>query len=179
MALTEEQKKRIEENRQKALELQRRLKLERAQQLQGAANATAAGNTKGRTDGSKRGAEEEAPVNAKRTKTEKKAKDNMASFTEEDLDLEEFEVGASDLVTKSEAKKMYCLPDGTLEVCGVVEKDNPHRKGWAKMKLYHRSELRKRARKRFGGKDGLIAERKRREEERFQKDFERTKNFLK
>ena len=37
---------------------------------------------------------------------------------------EAFEEGASPWVSKAEAKKMYCLPEGTLAVCAVVEKDN-------------------------------------------------------
>jgi len=98
---------------------------------------------------------------------------------EEDEDLEAFEEGAGDLVTKKEAKKMYCLPEGTLQVCAVVEKDNPRNSHWTKMKLYSRSELRRRARKRHGGKEGLIAERRNREDERFRNDIAKTKDIFK
>lgn len=67
----------------------------------------------------------------------------------ENDDVEAFEEGAADLVAKGEAKEMYCLPEGTLQVCKVVEKGNPRHKSWTKMNLYHRSELRRRARKRY------------------------------
>merc|ERR1712194_895926 len=97
----------------------------------------------------------------------------------EDDDLEAFEEGASDLVTKSEAKKMYCLPEGSLAVCTVVEKENPRHKSWSKMKMYDRKEVRRRARKRHGGKEGLIAERRKREDNRFRNDMEKTKNIFK
>lgn len=97
----------------------------------------------------------------------------------ENVELEAFEVNASHLVTKKEAKEIYCLPDGTLEVCSFVEKENPHRKGWNKMKLYERSDIRSRARKRYGGMEGLIAERNKRAKKRFEKDLEKTKDIFK
>merc|ERR1712194_343652 len=71
----------------------------------------------------------------------------------EDAELEEFEVGATEFVSKKEAKEKYCLPDGTLDVCAFKEKDNPHQKKWTPMKLYKRSEVRMRSRERFGGVD--------------------------
>ena len=46
------------------------------------------------------------------------------------------------------------------------------------MKLYSRAEIRRRARERFGGLDGLIAERDRRAEEGFCKDLEKNKNLF-
>lgn len=169
MPLTEEQKKRMEENRKRALELQKRRKLEQAQKLEDVSGS----------EGKKHGRDGNEVVDVKRLKREEQDDINKSELSEEDLDLEEFEEGASELVTKKEAKKMYCLPEGTLAVCTVVEKDNPHHKGWAKMKLYNRSELRSRARKRFGGKEGLIAERRKREDERFRNDIEKTKDIFK
>ena len=91
---------------------------------------------------------------------------------EEDVELEEFEVGASELVTKTDAMKIYCLPEGTLAVCQFTEKENPKHKSWKPMKLYYRAEVRRRARERHGGIEGLVAERKKRAEKRFQKDIE-------
>jgi len=168
MTLTEEQRERIRKNRERALELQKRRKLEEAQKLEG--DSAKVGDKRPSSDGE--------GVDGKRTKLEQKVEENKKE-EEEKEDLEDFEYGASELVTKKEAKKMYCLPEGTLAVCTVVEKDNPHHKGWSKMKLYKRSELRSRARKRFGGKEGLIAERKKREEERFRNDMEKTKDVFK
>jgi hypothetical protein len=40
------------------------------------------------------------------------------------------------------------------------------------MKLYYRVEIRRKARERHGGIEGLVAERKKRAEKRFQKDIE-------
>lgn len=91
---------------------------------------------------------------------------------EEDGNLEEFEIGASPHVTKQEAMKKYCLPQGTLEVCTFIEKDNPRQAKWSKMKLYCRDEIRRRSRSRFGGLAGLIEERRKRELKRFERDFE-------
>merc|ERR1712176_753125 len=98
---------------------------------------------------------------------------------QEDVELEEFEINASSFVSKKEAKEMYCLPEGTLAVCSFGEKDNPRNRGWTKMKLYDRSEIRTRARKRYGGMEGLIAERESRIMKRFKKDLEETKDVFK
>lgn len=114
--------------------------------------------------------------NNKRARVETKKEEKKE---EEDCDLEPFEEGASEMVTKTEAQQKYCLPLGTLECCKVVEKENPRHKQWAPMKLYYRAELRRRARKRFGGLEGLVAERKRRLEERFRNDIEKTKDIFK
>mmetsp|Transcript_745 Transcript_745/g.1934 ORF Transcript_745/g.1934 Transcript_745/m.1934 type:complete len:161 (+) Transcript_745:272-754(+) len=89
--------------------------------------------------------------------------------TEEEC--EDWEIGLSEWVSKKEAVTKYCLPEGTLAVCETKEKDNPRHKGWASMKLYRRSELRARAYKRHGGKEGLIKERNKREQKRLEKDL--------
>lgn len=167
MTLTEEQKERIRKNKEKALEIQRRRRAEQER------NAADRGATVVESGEKKRGGEEHQEINPKRAKLDRTAEE------EEDVDLEAFEEGASEFVTKKEAKKMYCLPEGTLQVCAVVEKDNPRHSGWSKMKLYNRSEIRRRARKRFGGKEGLIAERRKREDERFRSDIEKTKDIFK
>jgi len=101
------------------------------------------------------------------------------SVEEANVALEEFEAGASEFVTKKEAMKMYCLPEGTLEVCEVTEKQNPRNKGWTPMKLFNRAEIRRRSRERWGGIEGLIQERQNREDKRFQKDLERAKDIFK
>lgn len=91
---------------------------------------------------------------------------------DEEVELEDFEVNASPFVTKHEAMKMYCLPLGTLEVCEFVEKPNPRNQRFSSMKLYRRSEIRRRARERYGGLEGLMKERKQRERKRLEKDLE-------
>lgn len=101
------------------------------------------------------------------------------NYKEEHVQLEDFEVDASSHVTAAEAMKKYCLPQGTLDVCEYIEKDNPRNAKFSKMKLYLRSEIRRRARDRFGGLEGLQEERRKREMKRFQKDFEDVNNVFK
>jgi len=185
MVLTEEQQERIRKSRERALEIQKRRRREEQQHLQAQEqvqeeNGTSIQKKRSGGDHSKE-EEEEKEKRAKLDVETNKETDKVAQVEEEDVDsdLEAFEEGASDFVTKQEAKKMYCLPDGTLQCCKVVaEKDNPHHRGFAKMKLYSRKEIRRRARKRYGGKEGLIAERRKREDERFKNDIEKTKNIF-
>lgn len=161
MALTEEQKERIRKNRERALEIQRKRKREEAEKREAKSLHT-------KSDGSPRSREGQDS----KVKEEEERGDEVE-------DLEEFEVNASPLVSKKEAMQKYCLPEGTMAVCSYVEKQNPHRKGWTPMKLYNRSEIRRRARKRFGGKEGLIAERNRRAQKRLEKDLLETRNIFK
>jgi hypothetical protein len=163
--LTEEQQERMRQNKARALEIQKRRKLEQESAKSETKTATA------------KGGDVTANVSGnKRRKMSPEGKDQSAE--EETVVPEEFEMGASEFVTKKEAMKMYCLPEGTLAVCAFSEKQNPHHKGWTPMKLFNRSEIRRRARKRFGGIEGLIAERQMREDKRFQKDLERTKDVF-
>ncbi|GAX11601.1 hypothetical protein FisN_1Lh036 [Fistulifera solaris] len=111
----------------------------------------------------------------------KKAKTEYATTanTNNEDELEDFEVGASPFVTQTEATQQYCLPVGTLSVCKVVEeRPNPRNPRWAKVKLYARSEIRQRAHKRFGGKEGLRAEREKRAQQRYEKDAMRMKDLF-
>jgi DNA-repair protein complementing XP-A cells len=117
--------------------------------------------------------EEQGNANDENAKLEKKGR------TAEEVGCEDWEVGLSEWVSKKEAVAKYCLPEGTLAVCEVLTKENPHRKGWAPMKLYKRSELRERAYKRFGGKEGLIEERTKREQKRLSKDLKVADNLFK
>jgi hypothetical protein len=163
MVLTEEQKERIRINRARALEIQRKRKLESAE-ASVASNGVAVGES-GKTESS-----EESP--RKRTGAMKAdEKHDMGS----DVELEEFEVAASKYVTRKEAMQVYLLPEASLRVLTWEEKPNPHNTKFAPMKLYNRAEVRRLARKRHGGLQGLIEERKRREEKRFQNDLEQAK----
>ena len=185
MELTEEQKERIRQNREKALAIQRQRKKDlEEQQLQCAINAATTSTPKKRqlANGNHNDDQQASPWKRKRptdaTTSPPSISTAGATATGTMDDLEPFEEGASEWVTKADAKKMYCLPEGTLAVCKVVEKANPRHKGWSTMKLYYRSELRQRAHKRYGGREGLVAERKKRENERFAKDLEQTKNIF-
>ena len=154
--LTDEQRERIRLNRERALERQRRRKLETEKTHQ-----------------------EETTKRRKVTPNkEDLSKQVDGGGDEADVELEDFEVDASPWVSKKEAMKMYCLPEGTLAVCSYEERANPHHKGWTPMKLYARAEIRRRARDRWGGLQGLVEERKRREEKKFRKDFDKAKDVF-
>jgi hypothetical protein len=165
--LTEEQQERIRQNKARALEIQKRRKVEQeSAKTETKAAAAEGGNVAVNISGNKRRKMSPEYIQGE-------AKDQPV-----EEESEEFEMGASEFVTKKEAMKMYCLPEGTLAVCAFSEKANPHHKGWTPMKLFNRSEIRRRARERFGGIEGLIAERQMREDKRFQKDLERTKDVF-
>ena len=168
MVMTEEQKERARKNLERAMEIQRRRKLEQAE-------AEAAER------GAKRLKPSPAPspaATANKTGSGAGGKGEGAGEEGDDVELEDFEVGASEWVSKKEAKEKYCLPEGTLAVCKFEERPNPHNKGWKPMKLYSRKEVRMYSRKRFGGLDGLIEERRKRQEKKYQKDLEQTKDLL-
>ncbi len=108
-----------------------------------------------------------------------KTEHGTTAKTNNEDELEDFEVGASPFVTQTEATQQYCLPVGTLSVCKVVEeRPNPRNPRWSKVKLYARSEIRQRAHKRFGGKEGLRAEREKRAQQRYEKDAMRMKDLF-
>jgi len=177
MALTEEQRKRMEENRKRALEIRkkREMEKERGETVEGffaAAPPQEEGlqHKKRKVDG------------ANEPKEDKKQRSNVLLSGEredcensDDESLEEFERDASAYVSQTEAQKTYCLPKGTIDVLSFVERDNPHQRGFSKMKLYSRAEVRRRARKRFGGKSGLITEREKRKMKRYEQELKEVK----
>ena len=144
-------------------------------------------NNEGLEDGIAGGWDKKGCSNKKEDETTKSngnnnsnsTKQNESDNNDDDTEsLEEFELNSSPYISQTEAQRQYCIPKGTLDVCSYVEKDNPHKKGWSKMKLYHRSEIRKRAYKRFGGKEGLILEREKRRKKRCEKDMNDVKNVF-
>lgn len=162
MGLTEEQKERIRKNRERALAIQKKRKFEKQKELENEKKA----KQKELQDYNKNGTTHEQQDH----NSGKKQKMTTTTTTPR-APMEDFEMGASDWCTKKEAKEQYCLPEGTLAVCEVQEKENPHHKGWTPMKLYRRSELRERAHKRYGGLEGLVAERNKRRKKRLDKDM--------
>mmetsp|Transcript_25953 Transcript_25953/g.36571 ORF Transcript_25953/g.36571 Transcript_25953/m.36571 type:complete len:166 (-) Transcript_25953:55-552(-) len=164
MALTEEQKEQIRKNRERAMELQKKRK-----------QALLLEEEKKKT---KSNGDENKTKRQKIISTEKQEIDKQHTEKEESEELEDWEIEASPYVSKKEAQSMYCLPEGTLAVCSFIEKANPRNKGFAPMKLYERKDIRQRAHRRFGGVEGLQKERKQREEKRFRKDLERTKDIF-
>jgi XPA protein C-terminus len=179
MVLTEEQKERIQRNRERALELQRLKRKSEEESIK---------------DREQNGSEGELGFKAVKrhcTDVERSEKKELhkksdclskedAEFASKVSDdaLEAFEEGASEYVTKQEAMKMYCLPQGTLDVCSFIERPNPKKASWSNMKLYSRAEIRQRAHKRYGGVNGLRAEREKRSLSRFEKDLEKSKHVF-
>jgi hypothetical protein len=201
MTLTEEQLKRMEESRKRALEIKRKREYENVQKER----VTAAGHESSVFDAggfigmssekmeslSKRirldDGSKETMVGSKKGGVREGAKpfptktdhDSIEGVNDDDeSSLEDFEQNASPYISQSEAQRLYCIPLGTLAVCSYIEKDNPRKSGWSKMKLYLRSDVRRRARKRFGGMEGLIKEREQRKKKRFEKDLEEMKDVF-
>jgi hypothetical protein len=181
MALTEEQQERMRTNKERALEIRRRKEEEaeakQQQQQEGVADTNnttqiRSSNNNNNTNNIKISTNEPKSVIKIQIKNDKQEPDD-------NVELEEFEIDASPYVTKNDAMKLYCLPTGTLEVCEFVEKDNPRNQKFSRMKLYDRNEIRRRARERFGGLDGLKEERGNRERKRFERDFEDVNNIFK
>ena len=201
MELTEEQKERIKQNRERAMEIQRQRKL---LQLTSAVadedndnnndnNRTNVASTKHSLDTSRDGNQSIV----KRSKDDKSTaqsrnrieggdgvgtggtdNDNVDKYHTDEI--EAFEENATEYVTKQEAMKIYCLPQGTLDVCrNCITKPNPRHATWSNMKLYLRKEIRYRAHERHGGMVGLIEERNRRDQVRLQKDMELSKDIFK
>ena len=203
MVLTDEQRKRMDENRNKALETRQRKQRERIE----ATMATGAASSDVLNQAHKEFVAEQPSELESRNKKMKTNDGGLKSVlaegnelcheelgaiglesvkhinkketeVDDDESLEDFERNASPYISQTEAQRTYCVPLGTLAVCSYIEKENPHKRGWSKMKLYLRSEVRSKARKRFGGKEGLIRERERRRQKRFQRDFAEMNNVF-
>lgn len=175
MALTEEQKERIRKNRERAL----RIKKERMERLakEEADKKRKWKEREGETlVEAKPGNDTTATVSASKRQ---KVVEAPAKKEEEEVELEDFEIGASEWITKSEAMKIYCVPQGTLAVCQVEERPNPHHASWKPMKLYLRSEIRKKARTRFGGLQGLVEERNKRRQKQLDRDMAKARSIFK
>jgi DNA-repair protein complementing XP-A cells len=191
MALTEEQKKRIEENRKRALEIRKQKQAEKDRQdnPSSAEKGVVTNSTGGFIFAGEHGqqhkkrkteSETSSALHPTATTSINKIPSNQSKneLDDDEESLEDFEYSATEYITKAEAQRVYCLPQGTLAVCSYTERENPHKKGWSSMKLYSRSEVRRRSRKRFGGKEGLIRERERRKEKRLEKDLEEMKDVF-
>ena len=177
MALTEEQRKRMEENRKRAMEIRKRREMEKDTSAEGffvAAAQEESQQKKRKVDG----VAELEKDNRKHSKGSNKGEiaENLDT-QDDDESLEDFERGASEYITQTEVQKVYCLPKGTIDVMSFIEKDNPHQRGWTKMKLFSRSDARSRARKRFGGKDKLVAEREKRKRKKYENELKEVKKM--
>eukprot|EP00526_Cylindrotheca_closterium_P022509 CAMPEP_0113657480 /NCGR_PEP_ID=MMETSP0017_2-20120614/31074_1 /TAXON_ID=2856 /ORGANISM="Cylindrotheca closterium" /LENGTH=183 /DNA_ID=CAMNT_0000571421 /DNA_START=273 /DNA_END=824 /DNA_ORIENTATION=+ /assembly_acc=CAM_ASM_000147 len=182
MALTEEQKERIKQNRERALRIKKE-RMERLAKEKEEADKKRKLNQGGGAEGETLQAatirnEDVVPTSNKKQKLLEAGKKRQQEEEKDDLELEEFEVGASEWITKSEAMKMYCVPQGTLAVCQVEERPNPHHASWKPMKLYLRSQVRQKGRKRFGGLEGLVEERNKRRQKQLEKDMAKARSIF-
>ena len=179
MVLTEEQRKRIEKNRKRALEIRKKKEAEKKESTISSSVFDEGGFVQ---ENKKRKIEDDELVgrgeNGYKKEEDIKQSTNTTDNDSDTESHEDFEINASQYISQTDAQRLYCVPKGTLDVCTYVEKDNPHNKGFSKMKLYVRSEVRKRSHKRFGGKQGLILEREKRRKKRSAKDLEESKNIF-
>ena len=176
MALTEEQRKRIEENRRRALEIRNKKEAEKKESTISSSVFDEGGFVQ---ENKKRKIKDnEVLGGGKKSTPQTKQSTNTTNNDSDTESLEEFELNASQYISQTDAQRLYCVPKGTLDVCTFIEKDNPHNKSFSKMKLYLRKDVRKRAHKRFGGKQGLILEREKRRKKRNAKDLEESKNIF-
>lgn len=84
-----------------------------------------------------------------------------------------------DMLTKSEATKVYLLTNDSFSLLKHKEQSNPHRPGWNAMKLYLRKHVNALSLQRFGSEEALMLEKKQRDEKRYEREVTRTKDALK
>jgi len=191
MALTEEQRERIRKNKERALQIQkerRELKEKRESK-----NTNNDNNKRSNNNNNTNIQENSTPSKKHKTTvstiTTSQPPSTITTTTtsttgaedrfHSNAPLEDFEEGASELVSKKEAMSMYCLPEGTMAVCSYEEKQNPHNPLFKPMKLYKRSEIRYRAHKRHEGLEGLVNERNKRRKRKLDKDMEEARDIFK
>merc|ERR1740130_1916641 len=177
MVLTEEQRERIRRNKERALQIQK----ERKQKQQNEKRHIHYNNNNKRRLSSPTTNNNDNVIHHQKEveKSEKKQKKIADSQNDPSLPLEDFEVGASQYVTKKEATNVYCLPEGSIAVCTHEEKVNPHNSKFKPMKLYKRDEVRYYAHKGYGGLNGLIKERNKRRQRKLEKDMNDAKDIFK
>ena len=187
MALTEEQRKRMEENRKRALEIRKKREMEKEEAVGKEETAEGFFAAPPQQEGLQQKKRKVGSGDGETEPEEQKKKPSSNDFSEErevdcdnsdDESLEDFERDASAYISQTEAQKTYCLPKGTIDVLSYIERDNPHQRGWSKMKLYSRAEVRRRARKRHGGKTGLIIEREKRKKTKYEKELKEVKKMF-
>jgi XPA protein C-terminus len=190
MTLTEEQRETIRQNRERALAIQREKKRERGDQDESSSAEDIElispekrlrndddDDDDDHTTGERKNDTTPDRINpsadhqSSHSNIDRPSSTNNDDKKEDDEPLEDFEEGASEFVTRQDAMKLYCLPTGTLDVCQYVERPNPRNSAWKPMRLYHRKEIRQRARRRFDGLAGLVQERQRREDKRLSNDM--------
>ena len=83
-----------------------------------------------------------------------------------------------ELLTKGDALAEYLLPESTLRTLPTLERQNPRNTQWTAMKLYLRRQLRECAHERWGGEEGLATERARRRQAQWDKAKKKTRSVF-
>lgn len=83
-----------------------------------------------------------------------------------------------DLITKSEVQASYLIPEDTIKTMKFTTKTNKHNSHWAPMHLYLRKHAKELSIKRFGSLEAMEEEKKSREKKKFQRDNAKTENIL-
>lgn len=78
-----------------------------------------------------------------------------------------------DFISKSDAASEYLLPDDTLKFLPHTTRENPHKKEWAPMKIFLRKIVREKSYERWKDEDGLKAEHARREVQKYGRQVEK------
>ena len=174
MVLTEEQKDRIRKNRERALQIQKQRREEREKKERKIGDIS----DKSADQKEKPSKKQKTTYSPSRTTSQSTSTVKENDYFRSDAPLEDFEEGASEWVTKTEAMTMYCLPEGTMAVVPYEERENPRNPKFKPMKLYKRSEIRYRAHKRHGGLEGLIEERNKRRQRKLERDMEEARDIF-
>lgn len=152
MELTEEQKLRIEANKQRAKEL-----LE------------------------KRKAEQEAIpkcINHQECKSTGIDQAIFEAFNEKICTVCKINNPDYDFISSAEARSSYLVSDDSLKILKHKTRDNPHNAGWTPMKLYLRKQVYELSMKRFDSEEKLELTKKEREMQKFEKSLEKTDDLL-
>lgn len=83
-----------------------------------------------------------------------------------------------DLITKSDAVSTYLVTDDALTTLKFKTRDNPHNPGWTPMKLYLRKHVHSLSMKRFGSEEKLADEKKERESQKYERFLIKTGDAL-
>ena len=83
-----------------------------------------------------------------------------------------------DFINKTEAIATHMITEDSLHSLKFILKDNPHRKGWTQMKLYLRKQIKELQMERFGSEENFEREKKRRKELKFEKELKSTQTLL-
>lgn len=83
-----------------------------------------------------------------------------------------------DMISKGDAVSMYLVTDDSLTTLKFKTRNNPHNPGWTPMKLYLRKHVYALSMKRFGSEEKLTEEKKLRESQKYDRFLLKTGDAL-